>query len=133
MYSILVFLHSTIRWLVVISLAYAAYRGYKGYKTNAPFLPADHIVRHWTATIAHVQLVLGIMLYTQSPVVKYFWNSPKTAGSIFDALFYALLHFLGMLTAIVLITIGSALAKRKTEDKARFKTMFTRFTIAFII
>jgi len=38
-----------------------------------------------------------------------------------------------MLTAIVIITIGSAKAKRKTMDKDKFKTMAIWFTIGLVI
>jgi drug/metabolite transporter (DMT)-like permease len=38
-----------------------------------------------------------------------------------------------MLTAIVLLTIGSALTKRKKDDRDKFKTMLTWFGIALII
>jgi len=38
-----------------------------------------------------------------------------------------------MLTAIVIITIGSALAKRKKTDKEKFKTMLVWFSAALLI
>jgi len=42
-------------------------------------------------------------------------------------------HITMMLIAIVLITIGSANAKRQPTDQQRFKTMAILFTIALII
>ena len=63
------------RWLVLASLLYAIYRAYKGYTLNTLFSKTDNAVRHWTATIAHIQLVIGIILYTQSPIIKYFWHN----------------------------------------------------------
>lgn len=38
-----------------------------------------------------------------------------------------------MLTAIIIVTIGSAKAKRKSTDKEKFKTMAIWFTIALLI
>jgi hypothetical protein len=38
-----------------------------------------------------------------------------------------------MIMAIIIITIGSALAKRKSSDKEKFKTMGLWFSIALII
>jgi hypothetical protein len=38
-----------------------------------------------------------------------------------------------MLTAIILITIGSAKAKRKTTDQEKFKTMAIWLTIALLL
>ena len=44
-----------------------------------------------------------------------------------------MIHSSLMLTAIVLITIGSAKAKRKPTDQEKFKTMLVWFSIALLI
>lgn len=133
MYSTLIFFHSLTRWFVVISLIYAIYRAYTGYKFRKTFSKTDNSVRHWTATIAHVQLIIGILVYTQSPSIKYFWKHTKEAFQNWDVTFYGLIHALLMLLAIVLITIGSAKSKRMNSDSDKFRTMFTWFLIAFIL
>ncbi|KMQ69418.1 hypothetical protein ACM39_04890 [Chryseobacterium sp. FH2] len=133
MYQTLTFLHSTFRWLVLISLIYSICRAYKGYFLNKEFSKADDMVRHWTATIAHIQLVLGITLYTQSPIIKYFWKNFSVAKETFDLLFFGLIHIFLMLFSIVMITIGSSISKRKATDKEKFTTMLVWFTIALII
>lgn len=133
MFETLTFYHSTIRWLVLASLVYSIYRAYKGYFSNAPFSKTDNAVRHWTATIAHIQLIVGIVIYTQSPVIKYFWKNFDEAIGVLDFAFFGLLHIILMLTAIVLITVGSAFSKRKEGDKAKFKTMLIWFSISLII
>jgi hypothetical protein len=133
MYSTLIFLHSFTRWLVVISLVYAIYRAYSGLKLQKSFSKTDHSIRHWTATIAHTQLIIGILLYTQSPSIKYFWKHTKDALQNWDVTFYSLIHAFIMLLAIVILTIGSAKAKRMQTDSEKFKTMLTWFLIAFIL
>jgi len=42
-------------------------------------------------------------------------------------------HSVMMITAIVIITIGSAKAKRKLTDKEKFKTMAIWFTVGLVI
>jgi hypothetical protein len=121
------------RWLVLASLLFAIYRAYKGYFSKATFSKTDNAVRHWTATIAHIQLMIGIVLYFQSPIIKYFLANFKEAVRAFDLLFFGLIHGSLMITAIVIITIGSAKAKRKTVDQEKFKTMLLWFSIALII
>lgn len=133
MYQTLTFYHSFMRWLVLASLLFALYRAYKGYFSTSAFSKRDNAVRHWTATIAHIQLMIGMILYFQSPLVKYFLANFKTAAQDFNMLFFGLIHSSLMLIAIVLITIGSAVAKRKETDKAKFKTMMIWFTVALII
>jgi cytochrome bd-type quinol oxidase subunit 2 len=121
------------RWLVLASLVYAIFRAYKGYTLDAQFSKTDNAIRHWTATIAHIQLLIGIILYTQSPIIKYFWHNFNEAIYNIDTTFFGLLHIFLMLAAIVLITIGSALSKRKTTDKQKFKTMLVLFSISLVI
>lgn len=133
MYQTLTFLHSTFRWLVLLSLIYAIFTTYKGYFSNKEFSKKDNSVRHWTATIAHIQLVLGITLYSQSPIIRYFWKNFNEAKESFDLLFFGLIHILLMLFSIILITIGSAISKRKSTDKEKFKTMLIYFIIALLI
>jgi hypothetical protein len=133
MYPTLLFLHSIVRWLVLLSLFYSLIRAYKGYTQKKSFSKTDNFVRHWTATIAHIQLMLGIVLYSQSPIIKYFWNNFAEASKDLNTIFFGLIHFVLMLIAIVLITIGSAVAKRKTVDEDKFKTILIWFSIALVI
>ena len=133
MYQSLIIIHSIVRWFVLASLVYAIYRSYIGYTSNTVFSKRDNAVRHWTATIAHIQLVIGMLFYTQSPVIQYFWKHTKEALSNTEVLFFGLIHMGLMLAGIVIITIGSALAKRKKSDKEKFKTMLWWFAIALFI
>ncbi len=133
MYSHLLTAHSTIRWLVLIFIVYSIYRAWTGFIKNRSFSKIDNAFRHWTATIAHIQLMIGIILYTQSPIVMYFWSDTRKWLLNSDSAFYGIIHLLLMLTAIVFLTIGSALTKRKPTDEEKFRTMLTWFTIALII
>jgi hypothetical protein len=119
--------------LVLLSLAYAIFTAYKGYFSNKEFSKTDNSVRHWTATIAHIQLALGITLYSQSPIIRYFWKNFNEAKDSFDLLFFGMIHIFLMLFSIILITVGSSISKRKTTDKEKFKTMLIWFTIALLI
>lgn len=133
MYSFLLALHSLVRWFVLASLLFAIYRGYRGWLLKKPFSKLDEQVRWITATIAHIQLIFGLWLYFISPIVSYFLHNFKDAVHNRQIRFFGMEHITMMLTAIVLITIGSAKAKRKTTDIAKFKTMAIWFTIALLV
>jgi thiosulfate reductase cytochrome b subunit len=133
MYPYLLVFHSLFRWLVLASLLFAIYKAYTGYFHNRPFTKSDNAIRHWTATIAHIQLITGIILYIKSPVVQYFWSNPGEAFHYSDTAFFGLYHFILMLTSVMVVTIGSALAKRKPADREKFKIMLIWFGIALFI
>jgi uncharacterized membrane protein len=118
---------------VLISLIPAIYKAYDGYVQRRAFTKADNALRHWTATIAHIQLMVGMLVYTQSPNAKFSFKQPVFYGHLTPTFFFGVLHLLLMLTAVVLITIGSAMAKRKFDDRLKFKTILIWFGIALLI
>ena len=133
MYTTLLALHSLTRWLVLTSLLFSIFWAYRGWLLNKPYLKFDNSVRHITATIAHIQLTLGLWLYFISPIVAYFLHNFSTAVHERAIRFFGMEHITMMLIAITLITIGSAKAKRKPTGKEKFKTMAIWFTVALLI
>jgi len=112
---------------------YAVYIGWRGWLGNRPFSKMDDKVRHWTATIIHIQFVLGFLLYFISPLVEYFWENYKTAVHDRDIRFFGMEHSLMMLVAVIIVTIGSMAAKRKVSDKEKFKTMAIWYTFGLVL
>jgi threonine/homoserine/homoserine lactone efflux protein len=132
-YSLLLFFHSLFRWLVLSGLAYALWRGVRGWSGRRVFSSTDDKVRHTTATLAHVQLVIGYGLYFNSPLVQWFRGHYREAMGQLQVVFFGLIHILLMTLAIVLVTIGSAAAKRKTTDVRKFRTMTLWYLAALVI
>lgn len=133
MYSLLLIFHSYFRWFVLISLIYAIFRGFKGWLKNTPFEKKDNFLRHTTATFSHIQLTLGYLLYFHSPLIKAFRSYFSNGINNSELRFFGLIHPILMTVAIVFMTIGSALAKRKENDNDKFKTMTIYFLIALLI
>lgn len=132
MHQILLALHSFLRWLVLLSLLYAIYRSARAYLAGRSFTKIDNAIRHWTATISHIQLTIGMVLYFNSPIVNYATTSRESGGLISEAYFFKIAHITFMISAVVLITVGSSLAKRNELSRDKFKTMFLWFTVALI-
>ncbi len=133
MYQKLLFFHSFTRWLVLVSLLYAVCRGCYRYASKAAFTKTDNAVRHWTATVTHIQLVIGMILYFQSPVIHYFWSHYRAAIQSTDTVFFGIIHPVLMLASVTAATIGSALSKRRTSDHRKFRTMLIWFSAALLI
>lgn len=132
MYSFFLVCHSAIRWFVLGSLIYAIFTALSGLRLKKKFSPKANAIRHWTATIAHIQLLIGMVLYIQSPIVL----AKTNVGSVSMAnphVFFKYIHISLAIVAIVLITIGSAKAKRMQEDQAKYQTMLRWFSAALLI
>ena len=133
MYQTLLSFHSLVRWFVLASLIVALVTAYRGWISKNKFSKTDNAIRHWTATISHVQLLIGLWVYFISPLISYFWSHyPETVHQRATR-FFGMEHSLMMIVAIIVITIGSAKAKRKPTDLEKFKTMAIWFSIALFI
>jgi|SRR6185312_494190 len=133
MYPEALALHSLVRWLVLISLLFGVYRGFKGWFGNYPFSPFDNGVRKWTAIIAQIQLVIGITLYSISPLVRYFLHHFRTALPEREVRFFGMEHAVVMVAAIVVITIGSIKSRRKKTSREKYKTMAIWYSIGLLM
>lgn len=131
MYLTLLTLHSWGRWAVLLGLLFGLGRAYRGWLNGQGFTRLDDRVRHGVASVAHVQLTIGYLLYFTSPLVRAFHlrDAVHDAG----ALFFGLQHVLAMTGAVVVLTIGSALAKRRVGSPAKFRTMALWFTAALLL
>jgi hypothetical protein len=132
-YSLLLFLHSLFRWLVLSGLIFTLSRSALKWAKQKPFTPIDNKLRHISATLAHVQLIIGYTLYFKSPLVQWFRTHFREAVRQLPVVFFGLIHILLMTCSIVLITIGSAKAKRKTTDAEKFRTIMLWYAAALTI
>lgn len=133
MYPVLIFLHSLLRWAVLVTLLYSVYRSSRGLRYRKGYTMFDNKVRVITVSTAHVQFIFGLLLYFTSPVVGYFLHHFKEAVHIRDQRFFGMEHITMMLLAIVIITIGSSVTKRKKTDREKFKSMAIWFSIGLVI
>lgn len=133
MYLILLILHSLLRWFLLISLIYTIYRSFDGWLKNKTFSKMDETLRSTTTTLTHIQLIIGILLYIISPLIAAFFRNFKDLVHNREIRFFGIEHNIMMLAAIIIITIGSIIAKRKSLDQDKFKTIAIWFTIGLII
>ncbi|WP_256013478.1 hypothetical protein [Desertivirga xinjiangensis] len=126
-------LHSYVRWFVLGSLLISIVIAWYGSIKEKKFSDSHDRLRHVTATIAHIQFTLGIILYFISPIVKYFMQNFDEAIHLREIRFFGMEHSLMMFVAVSVISVGSAKAKRKNTDRDKFKTMTIWFTIGLLI
>ena len=71
-YSLFLALHSANRWLITICLLTLLIRTYVGWKKGLVFSKTDQWLKVITLLSLYFQLILGINLYFDSPIVQYF-------------------------------------------------------------
>jgi len=132
-YPIILFLHNALRWLVLGSLLAALFSSYSGWFSSRPYRPLDRAVSVLTTSLAHTQLLVGLYLYTISPIVSYYWTYKPGFGESTEFPFFGLIHGSLMFIAIVVMTVGASKAKRQTNHRQRFRTTAVYFTIGLLL
>ena len=128
MYTGLLHLHDFVRWVVLLALLILIVKSFMGWFGNKAYTTGDRKLSLVAVTATHVQALIGFILYFVSPLVQF---SSETMSNA-DFRFWTVEHIGAMLIGVVLITIGSAKAKRATEDVAKFKTQAIFITIGLI-
>ncbi len=128
-YTILQASHSGTRWLVLFFLIITLLTAMINWQYGKSYTKSD---RRWsllTLIFAHIQLVMGLVLYFISPKVAF---TPDVMENEISR-FYTVEHFSLMLLAIIVITVGYSRAKRAGTDIKKFKTTFYFFLIALVL
>lgn len=123
--------HSILRHLVLLSILLVIYLAWEGLTFKKSYTRLHRIATAGASGISHLQLLLGFVLYFFSPTAQSFWQTKSMRWS--DGLFFALVHFGLMSAAIVILTVGTALAKREMEERHRFRILFNYFVLALLI
>ena len=77
----------------------------------------------------HTQLILGLVLYFNSPLVRFYQGWMKDA----EDRFYGMEHVAGMLIAIALITVGYVKSKKGTTPAEIYKPIKLFYIIGLIL
>jgi NADH:ubiquinone oxidoreductase subunit 2 (subunit N) len=126
MNSILTHAHSGLRWVAIILLLLAIINAF----TAKTFQKKHKMINLFTMITLHTQLIIGLVQYfITSGKVKFFDGWMKEAAFRF----YGMEHLMGMLIAIVLITVGYSKSKRGTTDSEKFKPIKLFYLIGFIL
>lgn len=129
MFSGIVHAHSGLRWILLILLVFTTLNAFKKWKNHEAFTALDNQLSLLTLIFAHLQLVIGFYLYFTSAKVNL--SSLDMANAIMR--FFTVEHLVGMLIAIVLITLGRIQSKKITTPALKHKKIFVLFFIALLI
>lgn len=133
MYTLLLTLHSLLRWLVLAALLWAIARGLRGWRGKRPFTRIDDRARRMGSGLAQLQMLVGLALYGFSPITRYFLGHFRSAVHERSIRFFGMEHITMMLIAVVLISIGSGRARKALDDREKFRTMTRWFLAALLV
>jgi hypothetical protein len=133
MYTGLLHFHSLLRWILLLLLVTAVYKAYTGWTTRAVYTESDRKISLFTLISAHLQLVLGLVLYFISPLITSARMDMGVAMKDAVMRYWVVEHLSMMVISIILITIGYSRAKRVVGDEKKFKMLAIFFGIALVL
>jgi hypothetical protein len=113
LYSVILTLHSLLRWVVLIVAVAAVVRAFVGWFGKREWSQADSRWGLYLSISIDLQLLLGLILYIfLSPFTKTAFQNFGAAMSNGVARFWAVEHILLMIVALGLIHAGRSLTRR---------------------
>ncbi|HSI89537.1 MAG TPA: hypothetical protein VK927_00400 [Adhaeribacter sp.] len=131
MYTGLLHAHSALAYLLLAVLIFAIIYNLIGYMSNRPFSEGNRKMALIGLIAAHIQLLIGLVLYFVSPNGLQNFSGANMKDSM--ARLLMLEHPLINIIAIVLITIGYSKAKKLTDSNQRYKKMLIFFTLGLVL
>lgn len=125
--------HSWLRWGVLLVLLLSIIRSYQGWIFHKTIEQKDRGLNKLTLALLYTQFSLGIYLYFNSPMVNYFLHNFKESVPNTQLRFFGMEHITAMSLSILLISVGSYRAFRKTTDQKKFKCLALYLSLAFVI
>ena len=134
MYHIVLFIHSWIRWIILLLSVIVIIKSFIGWKQKLDYKKSDNKLSIILVSLYDVQLLLGLLLY--------FVLSPITRSALMDfgkamhnpgLRFWAVEHIFVMTLAIIVAHLGRSFTKKAQERRAKFRIQGVYFLLAFIL
>jgi predicted acyltransferase len=132
MYTGLQHLHSGIAYLALLGLFIVIILMLIGALSGRVFTERDRKIAMIAFIFAHVQLLVGLILYFVSPLG---FSLLSSGGAMSDptARLTALEHPLINIIAVVVISVGYIRAKKMTISKNRFRSIYMMYAIGLLL
>jgi hypothetical protein len=133
MYSVLVHLHSILRWVVLLLLLVAIFNSLVA--GERPFIRTDARTGSILVIFADLMFLIGLALWYFGPRGYKLIEAMGMSAVMKDpyARFFAIEHTTGMLLAIILLHIGKVQGRKAISDKAKHRRTLLFYLIALLI
>jgi len=128
-YVIIKQLHSGFRYIVFLLVLVAIIQSLLGWLGRKPYTETNRKINLFALISAHTQLLIGVILLFVSPLVQF--NSSTMSNNV--TRYFSVEHWVGMVIAIVLITIGHSKSKKIILPESKHRTIAIFYIIAFIV
>lgn len=136
MYSLTLFLHSWLRWVVLALVLIAALRAIGGLTGKRAWTAADRRLNMLATVSLDVQMLFGLLLYLfLSPITTSAFRDFGAAMRTAFVRYWAVEHLSMMVMALIVAHAGSIVARKGSSDSARHArgAMFFGFVLLLVL
>lgn len=129
MYHFIQKFHSGWAYLAILVLVIAIVNSLIGITSKKEFTAKDKKIAMFALIGAHIQLLVGLILYFVSPLGKDSFGLMSDAALRLTSLEHPLVNII----AIILITIGWSKHKKAATSEAKFKAITVFYALGFVL
>ncbi|MCB9598046.1 MAG: hypothetical protein H6719_35350 [Sandaracinaceae bacterium] len=133
LHSILLTVHSGLRWLVLIMLVVVLVNAVRGWRSGAELQKRDRAITSAAIGFADLQLLVGLSLYLTGPWLTTFREGMGHVMRTTVLRFFVVEHVTGMLVALAVLHIASVRSKRADEPKIAWRRLAIGVGLALLI
>jgi hypothetical protein len=133
MFAIIKDIHNIIRWLVLFAGIWAVARAWWGLFVHREWTSWDRRAGVLFSSSLDLQLLLGVILYIFSPLIRVVFQDFGAAMGAAGLRFFALDHVIFTLLAVLVAHLGSLSTKKAPTTRTRFARAALLFTLALVL
>jgi len=130
--SVLYFLHSLLRWAVLLFGLLSVINALSGI-SGKTYTSGNKKINLFFLISCDIQLLVGLGMYFSSPWFKMLKENASEVMKNATARFFAVEHITMMIIAIILVHIGYSSIKKATTDNAKYKKALIFFGLALLL
>lgn len=134
MFEILLFIHSWLRWILLLLGIIVIIRSYVGWFGNKNYLQLDNRLSVSLVAVFHIQLVIGLLLYfIFSSITQSAFQNFGLAMKDSQLRYWAVEHIFIMILSVVIAQIGRIQIKKTHSNTNKHRNSAIYFTMALIL
>lgn len=134
MHAALLHTHNLLRWVVLILGVLTLIKAAQGLSGDRAYATTRRFTAMFMGSL-HLQLLLGLLLYMNSPAVKAAMRDMEATMADSALRFIVAEHPVLMVVAAIVMTVGAIIAKNAANDAAKHRKalIFAGITMAIVL
>jgi hypothetical protein len=134
MYEVILFIHSWLRWIILVLCLVVIFRSVTGLSKKRDYLKSDNALSASLTGLFHTQLILGLLLYfVLSPIAEAALADFGKAMKVPELRFWGVEHILVMILAVTAAQIGRSKTRKAATSADKFRIQAIYIITALIL